>query len=271
MERGNDMSAVQPSVDCSYLIGRTNADLAPHVQLNRCFPCIVAVYVEKGRYCITAPSGRTAAEAGAGEAVIVPEWALHGIEMPEAGRLTWAHFCCRVGGQDILAGLGGPATVRGEAAEQLRALIAQLNATERQADGVRTQLTRHGLIARMGETLTDALSPSEVMVSEVVRRAMQRIEESFQQPMRLDELSAEAGLSGSALEKRFRAEVHISPLRYQRECRIRRAMELLLQGKRVCEAADLVGYPDPYYFSRIFRESVGLSPAQYQKQYRSAR
>ena len=265
------MSAVQPSVDCSYLIGVTDVRLSAHVQLNRCFPCIVAVYVEEGRYRITDEAGRTAAEAGEGEAVIVPEWAPHGIAMPEEGRLTWAHFCCRVGGRDILAGLNGPSAVRGEAAAQMRTLIARLNAAGQQPEGVRTMLACHGVIARMGEALIGELSPQDATVSSVVRRAMRRIEERFSQPLRLDALAREAGLSVSALEKRFHAEAHISPLRYQRECRIRRAMELLLQGILVCEAADAVGYPDPYYFSRVFKQSVGLSPAQYQKQYRSGK
>ena len=49
--------------------------------------------------------------------------------------------------------------------------------------------------------------------------------------------------------------------------RLRKAQQLLIGTDRsVAEIAREVGHPDPYHFSRVFRRSVGVSPAKYRKQ-----
>lgn len=261
------MSLDQAAVDVGYLVGETDAPKPPHVQRNRCFPFIVVVCVLEGCYRVAGASGGREAAAKPGEAVIVPEQMPHAISMREEGRLTWAHVCCRVGGRDVLAGLRGPGVVTGEAARQVREMCERLNAMAGRPSGVRSLLDRHGTLAQLGAVLMEALSPAEWPVSGVVREAMEMIERDPAGKLDISALGTALGLSASALEKRFRAETGISPLRYQRECRIRRAAGLLMAGLRVNETAYLVGYSDPYYFSRVFRQSVGLSPAQYQKQY----
>lgn len=42
-----------------------------------------------------------------------------------------------------------------------------------------------------------------------------------------------------------------------------RAMGLLAGGSSVKKTAELVGYSDSYYFSRMFRQYIGVSPAGY--------
>jgi AraC-like DNA-binding protein len=44
--------------------------------------------------------------------------------------------------------------------------------------------------------------------------------------------------------------------------RLQRAMDLLQQGTHnVAEAASAVGYDDPFYFSRLFRKHMGITPS----------
>ena len=46
-----------------------------------------------------------------------------------------------------------------------------------------------------------------------------------------------------------------------------RACTLMLQeDMTVKETAIQVGYHDPFYFSRIFKKYMGISPAEYKKQ-----
>ncbi len=48
---------------------------------------------------------------------------------------------------------------------------------------------------------------------------------------------------------------------------MKRARELLGDRDiRIYEICEIVGYPDPNYFSKIFRKAVGMSPEKYRKQ-----
>ena len=64
----------------------------------------------------------------------------------------------------------------------------------------------------------------------------------------------------------FRAEFGASFLEYLTMYRISRAKAILSQGTaRISEAARAVGFSDPSYFSKCFKDVVGISPTEYQK------
>ena len=43
-------------------------------------------------------------------------------------------------------------------------------------------------------------------------------------------------------------------------------MDLLVHTNlSICEIAQKIGFDDPYYFSRLFKKEMGLSPAHYRK------
>jgi len=60
----------------------------------------------------------------------------------------------------------------------------------------------------------------------------------------------------------------VSPMKYVRGTRIKRAQELLLVTRQpVADIAEKVGFTNPSDFSRLFRKFVGVSPLQYRKTY----
>jgi AraC family transcriptional regulator of arabinose operon len=84
------------------------------------------------------------------------------------------------------------------------------------------------------------------------------------EPVRLEEFAREAGLSVSHFSELFRGQVHQSPLSYFTQLKIRAACRLLdLTGKSVKVVAMETGYSDPYYFSRVFKKVMGVSPEKY--------
>jgi len=84
------------------------------------------------------------------------------------------------------------------------------------------------------------------------------------EPVRLEEFAGEAGLSVSHFSELFRGQVHQSPLSYFTQLKIRAACRLLdLTGKSVKVVASETGYSDPYYFSRVFKKVMGISPEKY--------
>lgn len=84
------------------------------------------------------------------------------------------------------------------------------------------------------------------------------------EPVRLEEFAGKAGLSVSHFSEMFREQVHQSPLSYFTQLKIRAACRLLdLTGKSVKVVALETGYGDPYYFSRVFKKVMGISPDKY--------
>lgn len=66
----------------------------------------------------------------------------------------------------------------------------------------------------------------------------------------------------------FKEEFGISPSKYILELRLTAAKNLICRNPdiRLKDVAEAVGYDDPLYFSRVFKNSEGISPKAYQKQ-----
>ena len=81
------------------------------------------------------------------------------------------------------------------------------------------------------------------------------------------ELLAEAvGLSLRQFYRRLKAAVGLTPAGYVRMMRLERAAQLLKQeAGNVSEVAYAVGFNDADYFSRLFKQTHGVSPSQYRK------
>lgn len=89
---------------------------------------------------------------------------------------------------------------------------------------------------------------------------------NLDQQMRLEDFAAEAGMSVSHFSEMFREQTHHSPMSYFTHLRIRAACRMLdLTEKPIKVVSMETGYSDPYYFSRVFRKVMGLSPARYRQ------
>ncbi len=70
-----------------------------------------------------------------------------------------------------------------------------------------------------------------------------------------------AGMSLSQFNRRFRAACGLSPKSYWQHCRLRLARGLLEEGDHsIKEVAERLGFANPYYFSRWFRQMQGEPP-----------
>jgi AraC-like DNA-binding protein len=81
------------------------------------------------------------------------------------------------------------------------------------------------------------------------------------------ELAAQAAVSRSPLDERFRLLLGRSPIRYLAEWRMHIAAELLLSTELgVAQVARRVGYESEEAFSRAFKRSLGSSPSTWRTQ-----
>ena len=87
---------------------------------------------------------------------------------------------------------------------------------------------------------------------------------NLNQSLQLEDFAREAGLSVSHFSELFRAQTGQSPMAYFIQLKIRYACHLLdLTGQPVKSVAIATGYRDPYYFSRVFKKVMGISPERY--------
>jgi AraC family transcriptional regulator of arabinose operon len=108
---------------------------------------------------------------------------------------------------------------------------------------------------------TDQLLPER---GDPVERAMAYLADRLDSPVRVDDLASLVGVSSSHLGALFRRATGGGVLAYQTSLRMTRARSLLDRtGMPVAEVARTVGYDDPLYFSRHFRDRHGVSPTEY--------
>lgn len=75
------------------------------------------------------------------------------------------------------------------------------------------------------------------------------------------QIALEYGMSPKKFRKIFKSVMKKTPKEYSIEQKLQKAKELLKTGKyRVNEVAYLVGYEDVFYFSKLFKRKMGISP-----------
>lgn len=91
------------------------------------------------------------------------------------------------------------------------------------------------------------------------------IDENYDKPLSYRALYEKFGYNEKYIAYLFKKEIGISPSKYIVSVRIEAAKRLLLAqpGLRQKEVAQKVGFTDPLYFSRVFRDCVGVSPSRF--------
>ncbi len=95
------------------------------------------------------------------------------------------------------------------------------------------------------------------------------IEEHFNSPISIDEISTQFGLSQRSLIRRFKAAARTTPSHYLQEVRLDAASKYLIQtNKTIEEITHAVGYEDISSFSKLFKRKTALSPTSYRARFK---
>jgi AraC-like DNA-binding protein len=97
------------------------------------------------------------------------------------------------------------------------------------------------------------------------------IEQHHTEPITVQQLMRLAHMSESSLMRTFRRVLNRSPIEHVIRVRVLKAAEWLRRGNvRVTEAAFGCGFSDSNYFSRQFRQIMGVRPREYRARHRRA-
>lgn len=109
----------------------------------------------------------------------------------------------------------------------------------------------------------------EPRVDPRIEAAMNFMRENLHRACSLEEIAQTVGLSVPQFSNLFRSHTGTSPLRFFTRWRMQRAAQWLAQSEKpVSEISEQIGYEDSFYFCRVFRQYVGLSPRQYRQHLR---
>jgi two-component system, response regulator YesN len=99
-----------------------------------------------------------------------------------------------------------------------------------------------------------------------VVKALKIIVEQYPMGISREEIATRLHITPEYLSMLFYKEVGQSFTAYLKNYRIRKAKELLTNTDlKIYEIAEKVGYPDPKYFCRVFKEITGVPASEYQK------
>jgi len=79
----------------------------------------------------------------------------------------------------------------------------------------------------------------------------------------IDQMSEKVNISSYHMIRKFSNENGLTPHKFQMQCRIRKAQQLLRQGYKVVDVAHMVGFCDQSHLDRVFKNQVGISPEQF--------
>lgn len=98
-------------------------------------------------------------------------------------------------------------------------------------------------------------------------RIVEYIKTSYNEDISLSGLATRFELSETYIARLFKHEFNLRPSDYVNRVRIEVAKDLLIHTERpITEIADNVGYSSLYYFSRVFKSIVGISPKEYRNE-----
>ena len=103
----------------------------------------------------------------------------------------------------------------------------------------------------------------------IIRETIDYMKNNLDKTIRIEDFADLNKYSVSHFSKLFRLTTGMSPIEYFIHLKMQKACQLLYtEDSRVKQIAALLGYDDPYYFSRLFKKYMNTSPETYRKSVR---
>jgi len=165
---------------------------------------------------------------------------------------------------DIIRDVRDPAVL-----ETLRQLIDEFSAREPGWDWLCCVLVEEFFlrVCRLaGSVQSAAAGRAQSAHEEAITRVRRHIHFHFHEPLTVEGLAREEGMSSRRFSEVFRTVCGRPPMDYVIDVRLDRAAELLREGRlTVSQVADRTGFATVHYFSRVFSRRRGTSPSAYRR------
>ncbi len=124
----------------------------------------------------------------------------------------------------------------------------------------------HWLGGMLQKYISYVFDVQAVRHKDVILRAMSYIRRHFTEKVSLEDVAEEVSLSPTYFSRLFKEEAGQSFKVYLNDLRIGEAKNLLAETViPLIDVAASVGFEDQSYFSRVFRNVVGISPGRFRR------
>ena len=210
---------------------------------------------------------------GPDEAILIPAQTLHsyGADEKDPWSIHWVHFA---GNASVCYGsslrIGDVLRTAPASSKPLQHLFFECS--NELANGITLRsilLISHVLRHILGILfLTESIPTknSSKTLAHDLTKSIRLMRENLHRTVTLRELAQNLSLSPARFSALFRERMGIPPVEHHIRLRIQSAChELDATSSSIKEIASQLGYDDPYYFSRIFRKIIGISPLAYRR------
>lgn len=116
--------------------------------------------------------------------------------------------------------------------------------------------------------LMKPLNTAKIRSQKIIVNAMEYISNEFSRSISIQKLAKHLGVSVCWLNLNFKIYTGLTPMQYAINMRLAHSKELLrTTDYTITEIAQLCGYEDSLYFSRLFKKHTDFSPREYRNRY----
>lgn len=107
---------------------------------------------------------------------------------------------------------------------------------------------------------------SDLKHVDVIHKSVQYIRKNYAKKIVLEDVAAHVFLSPSYFSKVFKQEMGCNFTTYLNRIRIEKSKKLLLEnGVKLVDIANMMGFEDQSYFSKVFKKLTGVSPGKFKE------
>ena len=203
---------------------------------------------------------------------------LHGVRVLRACRYARAYFQMPPDALDFLTpspmrcftdrpfGQDNTIQLEAGAAARCAAELMRIEAASGTPDAASVSLS--ALLTILAEVnAARRVAPERATDSTLITQALRCVNENLASIRSVGDLAARLYVSREHLSRLFSRSVQVTAGEYLTRKRVERAKELLRQGLGLEEVCARCGWSDESYFISVFRRELGVTPAQYRREY----
>ncbi|WP_169082479.1 response regulator [Paenibacillus sp. PL91] len=146
-------------------------------------------------------------------------------------------------------------------------ILKQINQPQ---DLFHRDFTAEEFVGFLSELISRVIESMEWNIHQKQNRTVEKvvdfIRKNYAKDISLDDVAVHAQMSSNYLSTFFKQETGETFIEHLTRLRVDKAKTLMMNAQlRLYEIAQMVGYQDVKYFSRLFKRAVGVTPAEYRQ------